>query len=351
MDGFELAQRIKDDEGLAGATIMMLTSDGHRGDAARCLDLGISAYLTKPVRQSDLLDAISTVLGRATENAAPVPLVTRHTLREGRRRMTVLVAEDNAVNRIFAVRLLEKRGYTVISATHGQETLTILEGANLHAFDLILMDVQMPGMDGFETTAIIRQKEKLSGNHIPIIAMTANAMQGDREKCLAAGMDGYVSKPIQVTEFFREIGRLLPSHSEATGELAAGSSDDLDDHGQLPAYLEENSDLMGELAQLFIHECPRLMTSIHEALEKRDGSALERAAHQMKGSIGNFGNDAGIQAAARLESSGHGNDFVRAAEAVQLLEAQIKTLIPELEELGQMPGEKPSSQRLDHPIP
>jgi len=340
MDGFTLAQKIKKDPSLAGATIMMLTSDGRRGDAARCLELGISAYLTKPIRQSDLLDAITTVLARIPESPPPVPLVTRHSLRESRRRVTILLAEDNAISRRFAERLLEKKGYTVISATHGQEVLNVLNEPNYGGFDLVLMDVQMPGMDGYETTAAIREKEKSSGTHLPIIAMTANAMQGDREKCLAGGMDGYISKPIQVLEFFREIERLAPSTGGSSGLTPAKTGGESFDKVKMLAHLDGDSELLAELARLFVQECPKLMAGIHEAVVKQDGDALERAAHQMKGSIGNFHFGMAVHAAQWLEGMGRENDFSLAGEKVRMLEEQIELLIPELQVLGEIAVEK-----------
>lgn len=199
MDGFELVEEIRKRTELSTATIMMLTSAGHRGDAARCQELGIAAYLLKPIRQSELREAIGRVLGARTE-AGAIPLVTRfslHDAREPGQYLRVLLAEDNLVNQRLAVRLLEKRGHSVVVAATGLEALQALEK---EAFDLVLMDVQMPEMDGLEATAAVRAKEKASGLHQPIIALTAHAMKGDREKCLAGGMDGYLTKPIRPAE-------------------------------------------------------------------------------------------------------------------------------------------------------
>jgi CheY-like chemotaxis protein len=211
MDGFTLAELIQKDPELVGAAIMMLTSGGHAGDAARCRELGIAAYLVKPIRQGDLLDSILNVLGKAPEHK-PLALITRHTLRETRHRTNILLAEDNAVNQTLAVRLLEKRGYAVSVAGDGQAAIAAFEK---DSFDLVLMDIQMPGMDGFETTAKIREKEKLSGKHTPIIAMTAHALKGDQERCIAAGMDGYVSKPIRTSELLSAIDTQLASKRSA----------------------------------------------------------------------------------------------------------------------------------------
>ncbi len=199
MDGFALVERIRQRPELSPATIMMLTSAGHRGDAARCQELGVAAYLLKPIRQSELREAIARVLGAVAEEGA-IPLITRFSLqhpREPAAFLRVLVAEDNPVNQRLVVRLLEKRGHRVEVVVNGREALQVLDKQR---FDLVLMDVQMPEMDGMEATAAIRKKETGSGWHIPIVALTANVMKGDREKYLASGMDGYLAKPIRPLE-------------------------------------------------------------------------------------------------------------------------------------------------------
>ncbi len=202
MDGFGLAQELKKRPELAGATIMMLTSAGLRGDAARCRELGIHAYLTKPIAQAELREAVRLALAAGVKQAEGAGLVTRHSLREGRKRLRILLAEDNPVNQKLAVRLLEKLGHRVTVAENGQQALAATRKGE---FDLVLMDVQMPGMDGFEVAAAIRLEEESSGAHMPIIAITAHAVKGDRERCLAAGMDGYVAKPVQPKELYAAI--------------------------------------------------------------------------------------------------------------------------------------------------
>jgi CheY-like chemotaxis protein/signal transduction histidine kinase len=206
MDGLTAAQRIREDPQVRDTRIMLLTSAGQRGDAARCRELGIEAYVLKPIKQADLREAVSAVLGRgpATEQTAP-PLLTRHSLREQQTRLRILLAEDNRVNQRLATRLLEKHGYSVVVANDGQEAIAVLEQQSV---DLILMDVQMPNLDGLEATAAIRKKESGSGARIPIVAMTAHAMKGDRERCLEAGMDGYITKPIQAQELYETIERM-----------------------------------------------------------------------------------------------------------------------------------------------
>jgi two-component system, sensor histidine kinase and response regulator len=205
MDGFALVQQIQKRQDLAGVTIMMLTSVGRLGDAARCRQLGLSAYLVKPVRQAELLETICRVFRESPEREPP-NVLTRHTLSEDRKRLRILLAEDNHVNQVLAARLLEKRGHTVTIVSNGRQALAELEK---ESFDLVLMDVQMPEMDGFEATAAIRAKESSGRSHIPILAMTAHALKGDEERCLAAGMDAYISKPIRTAELFSTIEKVL----------------------------------------------------------------------------------------------------------------------------------------------
>jgi len=202
MDGFTLVEQIRQHSSASSAVVIMLASAGERGDAARFRKLGVAAYLTKPVIELELFDAVRMALGAKAEKAQAPAMITRHSLREAQRKLRILLAEDNVVNQKLAARFIEKRGHAVMVVGSGREALAALETGS---FDAILMDVQMPEMDGFEATAAIRNKEKTTGQHIPIIAMTAYAMRGDRERCLAAGMDSYISKPIRPEELFREI--------------------------------------------------------------------------------------------------------------------------------------------------
>ena len=211
MDGFDLAARIKSLPGMNSATILMLTSGSLPGDAARCRELGVNAYLTKPIRQDELLN---TILGALTvDGFRPAPQVDSSIMAMNSAlaantpgtRLRILLAEDNCVNQKLATHLLGKHGHTVVIANNGFETLAALDR---ESFDLVLMDVQMPEMDGFEATAAIRARENASGAHIPIVAMTARAMNGDREKCIASGMDDYVSKPVSSTELSAAIARV-----------------------------------------------------------------------------------------------------------------------------------------------
>ncbi len=205
MDGFTLAARIRERPELRDTRLFMLTSAGQRGDAARCKEVGIEVYLLKPVKQSALLDAIAHSLGQPVEpGAAPL---TRHSPSQPCSRLHVLLAEDNATNRKLAIRLLERRGHTVEVACDGREALAAVAGGR---FDVVLMDVQMPNMSGLEAATAIRALECGTGRHLPIVAMTAHAMKGDQERCLEAGMDGYISKPIQP-------GRMMEVIAQVTG--------------------------------------------------------------------------------------------------------------------------------------
>jgi signal transduction histidine kinase/CheY-like chemotaxis protein len=201
IDGFGLAGRIKARPDLATTVIMMLSSVGNQGDGVRCRELGIESYLTKPVRQSLLLEAVLSILATKGRPRAHPVVVTRHTLNEAHqhRSLRILVAEDNAVNRKLVTALLRKRGHTIVSVINGREAIAAI---TKDAFDIVLMDVQMPEMDGLEATTGIRKLEAATGAHMPIIALTAHAMKGDREICIAAGMDEYLSKPINPKQLF-----------------------------------------------------------------------------------------------------------------------------------------------------
>jgi len=201
VDGFTLVERLRQAAYLCNTTVMLLSSAGQRGDAARCRELGIAACLTKPVVQSQLLDAILNVIGTRSVVAEPLSPGSPEVV-PGGPRLRVLLAEDNPVNQKLACRLLERRGHTVVVAGNGRIALDLLDKEH---FDLMVMDVSMPEMDGFQTAAAIRAREQGTSDHIPIIAMTAHAMKGDRERCLAAGMDAYVSKPVQAKELFAAV--------------------------------------------------------------------------------------------------------------------------------------------------
>ena len=209
MDGCSFLELAKKEVRAKGLKTIMLTSAGTRGEASRCQSLGVDAYLTKPVKHSDLLEAILTILGTTSERRRET-LITKHTLRESRRKLNILVAEDNLINQKIVTRMLEKMGHRIDIANDGKQAV---EKLSKDDFDLVLMDVQMPVMDGLDATKAIREKEEGTDSHIPIIALTAHALGGDRERFLKAGMDDYTTKPIQIKEFFSILARFFPDET------------------------------------------------------------------------------------------------------------------------------------------
>jgi CheY-like chemotaxis protein len=327
MDGFELAQRIQQQPDFAGATIMMLTSGGRPGDAVRCRELGIAAFLTKPLRQSELRKAIQGVLGastlRASGQAADVKPGAKC------RPLRILLAEDNPINQKLAVRLLEKQGHATAVAGDGREAIAAWETGS---FDLILMDVQMPEVDGFMATAAIREREMSTGRRrIPILAMTAYAMKGDRERCLDCGMDGYVSKPIRSDELYAAIQALVEPNGER--EPAVPTSPpllELVDWQSALNYVGGDEELLRELTQTFVSECPRWLKALDAALSRNDAAGVSAAAHPFKNSLSVLGAKSAADFAFRLEKMGRGNDLTGSAEVRKTLQAELDELLPAL---------------------
>jgi len=328
MDGFEFAQRVIEEGRLKSCTIMMLTSAGRRGDAARCMELGIGAYLLKPVKGSDLLYTILCVLRDDCQPTARPSLITRHSIRETQRRLHILLTEDNVVNQKVATKMLERMGHTVTVASHGGEAVDMMDRTR---FDVILMDVQMPVMDGFQATKLIRERERATGKHTPILAMTAYAMKGDDEKCLAAGMDGYLSKPIKVNELFDALEKI-----ERGPEKALVAALDDSSHPKVLNYQDAlervggDEELLRDVAELFVQECPRLLSNIEEAIRHKDAGALERAAHELKGSAANFAAQPVVDTAFQLEVMGRNGDIEGAPKAFVELESKIDCLKQDL---------------------
>jgi two-component system, sensor histidine kinase and response regulator len=337
MDGFELIREIRRDPLLAASIILMLTADRHPTDVGRCRELGVHVFLTKPVGQSELLDAILLALDApAVEEYAeetPSPLVQ---IAPGRR-LNILLAEDNSVNKRLAVRMLEKAGHGVVVATNGQEVLQALSRVPSPGFDIVLMDVQMPEMGGMEATAEIRRREAVSGGHLPIVAMTAHAMRGDRERCLAGGMDGYISKPIHARDFFAEIERCLSGGD--TNPLAIENPTrpeaPLLDQELLLQRVQGDRELFAEIIRLFLEDAPRSLETMRVALERADLRALEHAAHSLKGAAGNLAAQSVANAASQLERSAQGGSAGAAREDLATLEGLLERLLPTLDGLCQ----------------
>jgi signal transduction histidine kinase/DNA-binding response OmpR family regulator len=316
LDGFALAEQIKQDPDLPKATVMMLTSGGQRGDAARCRELGIAAYLTKPITQGELWVAINTALGMTRLPREQLPVITRHTLREERQRLCILLAEDNVVNQKLAVRLLEKQGHMVTVVGDGHAAVTALAQ---QPFDLVLMDVQMPTMGGLEATAAIREQEQTNGTHVPIIAMTAHAMKDDRERCLAAGMDGYIAKPIRRDTLEAAISQVL---GRMPGLNSPVDEPPIDIVGALST-VDGDRNLLQELSAVFLQEYPGWMAELGAAV--RDGDALqtEQTAHSLKDALAIYGNTAASHLAYELETMSRAGHLERAPIVLQMLEQEL----------------------------
>lgn len=318
LNGFDVAAAIKSDSSLHATRILILASVGQRGDAACCRDIGVEGYLTKPVVPEDVADALRMIAShRSSDDGSPRALITRHTLRERQRVLRILVAEDNPINQAVARSLLEKRGHRVAVTTDG---LDAVRRAEDDRFDLIMMDLQMPGVDGLEATRRIRKREAQTGRHVPIIALTARAMEGDRERCLDAGMDGYLSKPLHSEQLFRLIDELGRADSQAAGEttatLPATPVDGVLDEDQLLGRVEGDQDLLNELIAAFRQTAPGYLAAIDRALEQGQAECICRTAHTLKGSVGALAAPAAYAAAARLESVGREGD-VDGARAVR----------------------------------
>jgi CheY-like chemotaxis protein len=299
MDGLELAQAIKADPCLAPIRLVLLSSVSQRGQGSAVQQAGMAAYLTKPVRQSHLYNCLLTVLDAARPTAV-LPVRRRPDATPLQLHARVLVVEDNVVNQQVARRLLEKLGCRVDVAANGQEAVTVL--ARL-AYDVVLMDCQMPEMDGFTATAAIREREAATGQHVPIIAMTANVMQGDRERCLAAGMDDYISKPVQVDELVAMLCKRALSSAEAasspmvTAEPApAGMPVDSSpalNSAALSALKglggDDDSTFLLSIVEQFMQDASVHIATLRVAADTGDAVALERAAHTLQSTSASVG--------------------------------------------------------------
>ena len=324
MDGLALARVIRDDPSVADTKLVLLTSFGQAGHAQEAVRAGVAGYLTKPVDEADLHDCLAEVfLGEGTGRR---PLVTRHSLQEARPAQTarVLVAEDNEVNQKVAVRILEKLGCRVDVADNGAEAVYACERTPYAA---VFMDGQMPVLDGFEATARIRERET-GARRTPIIAMTASAMQGDRERCLAAGMDDYISKPVTPDAIEAVLRRILTSAgpAPAIGPAAESAEGEEPVDAAVLATLwgiDSDGTLLGEVIDTFLRIAPLRLASLGKAVAKKDATALERAAHSFLGSCANIGAKGMANACARLEEAGRAGSVEGTAAIVAQLETDL----------------------------
>jgi two-component system sensor histidine kinase/response regulator len=342
VDGFALARAIRDDARLSDAKLIMLTSAGLPQGRARAHEAGFAAYVSKPVKQSDLLDAILSVFGPpATAERPPARRARRSSASRARRRpLRILVAEDNPTNQKLVVTLLEQRKHTVVVAPNGREAV---RRAAEQSFDVILMDVQMPEMSGLEATAAIREREQATGAHVPIVAMTAHAMTGDRERCLEAGMDAYVSKPLRLDELLAAIDGLFAKGAPA--DVASGfppslrfgeagtAAEPVLDGPTLLADFGGNRKVLGEVIDVFLADSPNLMTAIQRAVEGRHAAALASSAHALKGSVGLFVQQGAYQTARRLERAAMSGDLTGVEEACDELASDMAGLRTRLGDL------------------
>jgi two-component system sensor histidine kinase/response regulator len=293
LDGFAVAEEIARRPELAGATLMMLTSSGKYGDSARCRELRIAAYLTKPIKQSDLRREISRLLMPSSAAHRPTPATVPATTR-----LKVLLAEDNLVNQKVAIGLLAKRGHEVTAVVNGEEVLAAIERER---FDVVLMDIQMPVMGGVEATAAIREREKRTGGRLRIVALTAHVMSGDRERYLAAGMDNYLAKPIDRLALLAAVEEGTTSVPGAAADLVSTPAFD---QVELIKRLGGDAELAQDVVQVFIQDCPHRLAAIKTAIDQGDARALESAAHAFKGAVSSLAAHRAVDLTRALETAG-----------------------------------------------
>jgi signal transduction histidine kinase/DNA-binding response OmpR family regulator/HPt (histidine-containing phosphotransfer) domain-containing protein len=349
-DGFELAAWLKQDEAYKDSKIIMLTSSGHPDDAERCRELGVDAHLTKPVKQSALFDAIANVFGHGKSSTRARQKSEHDESGSRQRPLHILLAEDNATNQRLAVINLETWGHRVTVADNGEKAVAAVEKEN---FDLVLMDIQMPKMSGFEATATIRQREQITGTRVPIIAMTANALAGDRENCMKAGMDDYVTKPIRYRQLLAAMERVVPdifldapqtvAASGHETELSFGTDPSIEreifDKDALMESVGGDKHLLREVVGIFLKsDAMRLTADLRDAAAKRDPRTLESAAHALKGLLGELRAARATEMAGQLEAAGHSGDLTDLDPRVAALLAEMEKLKRQLQKLLESPN-------------
>jgi len=330
MDGLDLAKKINQFH-LPDCKIILLTSSGQFEDPSYYRSLGIAACLAKPIRESDLLRTVITLMNGPRPEKIMPPVKTVPGAGPGRQ-LRILLAEDNRPTQKLMLHILEKRGHLVTLANHGLEAV---EHYKSGPFDLILMDAQMPEMDGLQATAAIREIERGRGGHTPIIALTAHAMQGDKEHCLASGMDAYISKPVNPGELFAAIAGLLAGENPTPAPIPGRKEDEpVLDQKELLRRVDGDLELLRELAEEFLEDCPRLLSEVQQAVVAGDAGTLEKAAHKLKGVTGTFAAKAASSAAQELENLGRQTNLARAEVAYSALEQEIELLKPALQAIA-----------------
>jgi two-component system sensor histidine kinase/response regulator len=322
VDGFMLARRVRREREVARTPIVMLMSVGDGGETVK--GVSVDAYLTKPVKHSDLLDALATLFRVSTRR--PQAAQALQPAARPHKRLRVLVAEDNLVNRKLVTKLLQKRGHHVDAVENGRAAVDMIVSATPAPVDVVLMDLQMPEMSGFEATQAVREHERTSKGHLPIVALTAHAMVGDRERCLAAGMDGYLSKPIEVNDLIATVERFGDGAIGAAVEHAHRDGAAVFDETAALAYAGGDRRLLKQVIQLFRTDSPQSMRRIAQALRKRDSEGLRLAAHALKGAIATVGSPAGKKAAADIEVMARSSQFTEAERALADLRNLVRRL-------------------------
>ncbi len=324
-DGYELARQIRGDPTLAATPLLMLTSAGRRGDAARCRELGVAGYLTKPVSRSDLLETVAAILEGGGAWSPQGSIITRHSLAEARESVRILVAEDNPVNQDVAATMLRRRGHRVDLAGNGREAIAAVRDTR---YDVVLMDIQMPEVDGFEATAAIRQ---LPGcQDLPIIALTAHAFSAERERCLAAGMNGFLSKPFRAQELFAVVEGRGAGSSRAPAESPRVVGPVPVDLDTLRRQLHEAGAeaALDGIVDTFLESVPERVTTLHRALTRGSPAEVATAAHALKSSAGVIGAVPLAELLAEIEAAGRADtlsDTGALAERVQRAASAVLT--------------------------
>jgi PAS domain S-box-containing protein len=329
MDGFALAERVKNTAEASALSMFMLSSTMQSGDIARSQEAGLAGFLTKPVQPSELLDAILGVMsstekmGVDGDDVQSAPQTSD--MGNG---MRILLAEDNLVNRQLAKRLLEKRGYVVLIARNGIEALEAVESEEI---DMVLMDVQMPEMDGLEAIRVIRSNEEISKRHLPIISLTAHVMKGDREKCIEAGADDYIPKPIHAPTLFAAIERLRTPHRQNEPRATAPAISDPLNAAELLEQVQGDRELLAEIIRLFATGLPEVLQGLRESIARGDAAGVARMAHALKGSVANFARRGAYRAVEEMEKFAKDSDLTRTAQTLAVVEGELERLLAALE--------------------
>jgi CheY-like chemotaxis protein len=325
VDGLGLARAIRDNPLVADLPLVLMTPAGYRGNASEST---VQLRLTKPVRESDLLDALFTAAGLRPKPAGPSPPRARRAITKAERSLDILVAEDNPTSRKLVVKLLERRGHRVTEAVNGREVLDILGKSSPGAFDLLLMDIQMPEMGGFETTTRIREKERADGSHQSIIALTAHATKDDRDRCIAAGMDDYLPKPVTAEALFEKVETVASAGKDA-GHTGPGGID----HNALWSRVDHDVELLTTMVNLFLDDCPGMMVKIRQSVERADADGLAASAHTLAGAMGNFTASRAVDKAYELERIARDGALEEARTIFDTLQSEVDVLLEQLKKI------------------